>query len=136
MIASWTVLLGLAAIQAAPTITITQTPIDDKQACAILTKIASDVQAELPKMLDSYTRLDGVVVLCLLRTSAQNKFVSAPASELREGWLERKQKQWSKIHCENEAFRPMIDRGWRFVSNITLLSGERFVLDAKCNSNK
>jgi hypothetical protein len=104
----------------------------DARDCSIMEKIADDMQAELPKIVDRATRLDGFVVLCSLRTVSNAKFVDADLAQMRSGWRERKQRQWNEINCENEAFLPMIRRGWRFVQVFTLRSGERYSMDAIC----
>jgi hypothetical protein len=116
--------------------TVTTRSIDaltDDQACKILGDMATKMQPELPKTIDPVTRLDGVVVLCSLKTFANNKTILVKLSDFREGWQERKQQQWNKMNCENEAFKPLIDRGWRFTQNMTFVSGERINIDAKCN---
>lgn len=124
----------LAMAEPAPTITVkTVVGWTDSQACSALGKIAKDMQPELPVMVDKITRVDGVAVLCSLRTNVINKTLLVDASKLREGWLTRKQAQWNDINCKNSAFRPLIDRGWRFTQNMTFISGERFILDAKCD---
>ena len=104
----------------------------DTRDCSMMVKIANDMQAELPKMVDRVTRLDGFVVLCSLRTVSNAKFIDADLAQMRSGWRERKQRQWSEINCKNEAFLRMIKRGWRFVQFFTLRSGERYSMDAIC----
>lgn len=104
----------------------------DNQACEGLKKIAADVMGELPMMVDHTTRLDGVSVICSLRTVTWNKFVTVSASQFRDGWQARKQAQFSDVICKNEAFLPLARRGWRFTQNLTFQSGERFVMDARC----
>lgn len=112
---------------------VIRSDITDAEACSTLSRIVRDVQPELPKMIDAATRLDGVSVVCALRTHANNKFILVPLASFRDGWQARKQAQWNDIVCRNEAFRPLQKRGWRFVQNLTFVSGERFSLDAKCN---
>lgn len=128
-------MINLLAAGAAPvpTITVQQTVVmSDNDACQTLGKLADGMQDELPKMVDKVTRLEGVAVICSLRSYVVNKTVLTNRSEFREGWFARKQTQWNQLNCGNEAFRPLIDRGWRFAQNMTFLSGERFTLDAKC----
>jgi len=91
-----------------------------------------DLLAESPMMVDAVTRLDGMSVICSLRTVTWNKFVNVDAPQLRDGWQGRKQTQFNDIVCKNEAFRPLARRGWRFVQNLTFRSGERVIMDAKC----
>ena len=106
----------------------------DAESCQKLGQIADNIQPELPKMVDKITRVDGVSVICSLKTFSYNKFLNVELKKFREGWLARKQGQWDQVNCENEAFKPLIDRGWRFVQNFTFLSGERFAIVAKCDS--
>lgn len=124
----------LAGADPVPTITTKSVVVmTDEEACSTLGKIAKDTQPELPMMVDKITRMEGVAVFCSLRTFAVNKTILIDVGEFRDGWEGRKQAQWNEINCKNSAFRPLIDRGWRFTQNMTFLSGERFTLDAKCD---
>lgn len=128
----WLAIL-LQAAPAPPPITRSQ-QMSDKQACALFRKISDGVIAESPMMVDAVTRIDGMSVVCSLRTVAWNKLVTLDASQFRDGWRERKQAQFNDIICKNEAFLPLWRRGWRFVQNLTFLSGERVIMDAKRES--
>jgi hypothetical protein len=134
MLGNHLIALLLAAAEPVPTITVERVVVwTDEQACSEFKKIAKDMQSELPMMVDKITRVEGVAVFCALRSYAVNKTLLIKASEFRDGWLGRKQAQWNDINCKNSAFRPLIDRGWRFTQHMTFISGERFTLDAKCN---
>ncbi len=104
----------------------------DAQFCAEARRLSAGMMAELPVMVDTVTRMDGMSVICSLRSVAWNKFVMVEMSSLREGWQGRKQSQFNAIICGNEAFRPMARRGWRFVQNLTFQSGERVTQEASC----
>ncbi len=104
----------------------------DAQACERLRATAREVTAELPMMIDTVTRLDGMSVICSLRAVTWNKFIRADMSEMREGWQNRKQAQFNGIICGNASFVPLARRGWRFTQNLTFQSGERIIMDADC----
>lgn len=108
---------------------------EDQAACIQMKDIAVGVTSELPMMVDIVTRMDGMSVICSLRTVSWNKFIVTDIAKMRDGWRDRKQNQFNNIVCNNEAFRPMAQRGWRFVQNLTFESGERIIMDANCRKD-
>lgn len=106
--------------------------LSDVEFCTQMRRVTESVMAELPKMVDPITRTDGMSVLCSLRTVTTNKFFLVKLSDFREGWEARKQEQWNRLVCDDRDYGPMARKGWRFTLNLTFLSGERFIEDAKC----
>lgn len=104
----------------------------DAEFCHTMRRITDGVMAELPKMVDPITRTDGMSVMCSLRTVTTNKSFLVKLSQFREGWEARKQEQWNRLVCDDRDYGPMARKGWRFTLNLTFLSGERFIEDAKC----
>jgi hypothetical protein len=102
------------------------------QFCHDMREATRRTMSELPMMVDTITRMDGMAVNCALRVVGSNRFIMANMSDFREGWRERKQAQFSDLVCHNEEFVVMARRGWRFTEVWTFQSGERFVLDASC----
>ena len=125
----------LAALQDAPPVVHPPPALagmSDAEFCKTMRAIVDTTMTELPKMVDRITRTDGMTVLCGLRTVATNKSFLVPLSQFRDGWQARKQEQWNRLTCDDNLFGPMARKGWRFALNLTFISGERFILDAKC----
>ena len=123
----------IAAQAPPPSITPTRSVRTDAEICEYLRALAESTTRELPMMVDTVTRFDGMSAICALRTITWNKFVMADESSFREGWQDRKQAQFNQLICGNEAFEPMARRGWRFVQNLTFQSGGRYVMEARCD---
>ena len=104
----------------------------DKVYCQAAKKIAASLTAEAPVMVDAATRMDGMSVICSLRSTSWNKTILADEDAMREGWQARKQSQWDAIVCSDPQEGPMALKGWRFVQNLTFRSGERFTIEAHC----
>lgn len=130
MIAAALILASPQVLAPPPIYTVRETT--DAEFCAMGDRLAKSLQPELPKMVDSSTRIDGIVALCAVRTLTWNKTLMAVPSDMRDGWQGRKQAQWNAIVCGNTAFAPMYRRGWTFTQNLTFQDGTRVVMDAKC----
>ncbi len=105
---------------------------DDKSFCDVLTKYAERERVDSGKMLDKFTRYDGMAVLCGNRTVVYYKFLTVEASALRAGWKERKQRQWNEIHCKNEVWVEAVKAGWEVATTITTVDGTQVYLAAEC----
>jgi hypothetical protein len=121
-----------ATLPSPPPITVLRIP-SDAEACDKLSAMAADIMFELPKMVDTSTRSDGLVVLCTTRTVNYSFFIGVTEAEFREGWKDRKQAQWNEQFCAQPQLNSLVRRGWRFRSTITFLSGERHYLTATCD---
>lgn len=131
-------LAAFALVQSAPIVRPMAPPqadysrTTDGEFCRIMRQITANVTPDLPRMVDSVTRVDGMSVFCGLRTVATNKYLLVSMSAMQEGWQARKQEQWNRIICDNAAFGVMARRGWRFAHNMTFQSGERITQEARC----
>jgi hypothetical protein len=83
-------------------------------------------------MLDKVTRMDGIAVLCGTRVVAFYKFLNVAPSALREGWRERKQKQWNDVYCTDPLWLDAIRGGWTVSTIATFVEGTRIYIDANC----
>lgn len=104
----------------------------DENACAQLRTIRERTMAEVPQQIDAISQLDGMMVMCGIRTVAFNKSFSVPTSALNTDWQPVTQQRWNAIICDGEAFGPLARRGWRFVQYLAFRSGERIAMDAHC----
>jgi hypothetical protein len=135
---SYSVLFGLLAQAATvapstpPPVIVTRPLSADEMACRDLQAIANATMPELPKMVDTITRLDGIVTFCAVRTVNFAKFVNIDVKAFREGWLERKQAQWNDAFCKDAAYVALVQDGWRINQTLTFLSGERYVMTVAC----
>lgn len=104
----------------------------DREFCAAGRKIVDAAQADLPIRIDPITTTTGMAIICGLRSFTVSQMIHADQADMRDGWRDRKQDQYNKIVCSNEAFLPAFQRGWRFTQSITFKSGERHILEASC----
>lgn len=105
---------------------------DEAVFCATLKQVAKKTNAEGPVMLDAFTRLDGVSVLCATRIVDFKKFVTQPTPSLREGWENRKQDQWNSIYCDDPSTREAIANGWTIAQTTIFVDGSRHWMKAIC----
>jgi hypothetical protein len=105
---------------------------DDAAFCAEMKRAAERGRADIGTMLDQATRMDGIAVLCGTRVIAFYKFLNVAPSALREGWKERKQKQWDGIYCTDPAWLKAIQSGWTVSTVATFIEGTRVWIEAKC----
>jgi hypothetical protein len=106
--------------------------VSDAAACTQYRQIAHAIMQEVPQRIDAVSQLDGVMVVCGLRTVAYNKSFSILRTDLVSGWQEVTQRRWNTIVCENESSGPLARRGWRFVQYLSFRSGECITMDAHC----
>lgn len=102
--------------------------------CVELIQLTAGVNQDVPTKVDGITRLDGVIVECTAKAIEVLKFVNVPASDLREGWEQRKQDQWNQGHC----FGPWIaaiQNGWTVANTTTFPDGSRHHMVAQCGSS-
>ena len=83
-------------------------------------------------MVDPVTRNDGMAVLCNTKVVEYKKSMIVDFSMLRDGWKERKQKQWNSIYCDGSHWQKLIDDGWTVSTTLISKSGERFWFKAEC----
>ena len=88
-------------------------------------------EVDVGKMVDGFTRNDGMAVLCGNKTIEFKKFLYANESEMRVGWKERKATQWDAIYCES-AYREAIKNGWTIAVSFITKDGKRFWHAATC----
>lgn len=99
--------------------------------CIDMEKFQSNGISDLGKMVDKYTRNDGMTVLCGNKIVEFKKFLKMPSGSLKEGWEERKTKQWNVIYCE-DPFLQAIKNGWTIALNLTTSDGIRTWIKASC----
>jgi hypothetical protein len=105
---------------------------DEAAFCAEMKQAAERRRADIGTMLDQVTRMDGIAVLCGMRIVTFYKFLNIGPNALRDGWKERKQKQWDAIYCTNAAWLDAIRSGWTVSAVETFVEGTRIYIDAKC----
>jgi hypothetical protein len=105
---------------------------NETEFCATLKHYAEKSRADIGTMLDGVTRFDGMAVLCGLRRVVYYHFLTIAPIALRDGWKERKQKQWNEIYCQTPVFLEAIEAGWVIMDTITLVDGTRIYLETKC----
>lgn len=105
---------------------------DDANFCAQMKQAAERGRSDIGTMLDKITRVDGIGVLCGSRVVTFYKFINVPPSAFRDGWKERKQKQWDAIYCTDPAWLPAVKAGWAISTTVTFLEGTRIYIEAKC----
>lgn len=123
--------LALAAQQPVRPPVVRRAP-TDAQFCRAMTEMTRATMADLPRMVDTVTRIDGVSVFCSLRAVLWNRYIIGDMSQMADGWQAAKQEQWNRLICDDRAFGAMARRGWRFANNMTFRSGERITQDARC----
>lgn len=105
---------------------------DDAKFCVEMKQAAERSRSDIGTMLDLVTRMDGIGVLCGTRTITFYKFINVAPSAFRDGWKERKQKQWDAIYCADPAWRQAVKAGWAISSTVTFVEGTRIYLEAQC----
>lgn len=107
---------------------------DEARFCATIEEISQRARADVGKMIDAYTRQDGIYVSCGLRhvefkkTVLVNSSAFAPIFE-----ASTKKQQWNSIYCTGE-FRPAIDNGWAIAMTIITEDGAVFTHAATCSA--
>lgn len=104
---------------------------DDKAFCEELTQFKKAGEQDIGQMIDKYTRNDGMTLLCGNKIVEFKKFIVTESSAFREGWKERKAKQWNEIYCK-ELWLDAIKGRWTVAVQIITLDGERFWHKATC----
>jgi hypothetical protein len=104
---------------------------NNKQFCTLMKNLASDVNKDGPSWVDSYTRSDGMAVLCATKMVDIKKFIKVRPSDFRLGWQERKQRQWNAIYCKQPTLNA-VRNGWLIQTTLTFIDGYQFRIHAKC----
>ena len=107
-------------------------PFDQDEFCDSVTEVAQRMNARRGRWLDRSTRQDGVMVECEAKTLEAKRFVNANPDDMREGWENRKQRQWNAAYCKHVSWREAIDNGWSIISTLTFRNGEQAVFVAEC----
>ena len=107
-------------------------PFDQDEFCAAVTDIAHRMNARKGRWLDRSTRHDGVELDCEAKTLEVKRFVNADPDEMREGWENRKEREWNAHYCNHESWRDAIDNGWSIISTLTFRTGEQVSFVAEC----
>jgi hypothetical protein len=107
-------------------------PFDQDEFCIAVTDIAHRMNARKGRWLDRATRLDGVELDCEAKTFEANRFVNADPDDMRQGWEERKEREWNDRYCNDEAWREAIDNGWSIISTLTFRTEEQVSFVADC----
>lgn len=104
---------------------------DDAVFCSEAEAFKEKGEVDVGKMVDKFTRNDGMAVLCGIKTIEFKKFLFANESEMRVGWQERKAAQWDAIYCEG-ANLEAIKNGWTIATSFIAKDGKRFWHAATC----
>ena len=104
-----------------------------KKVCADFKKLAEEANLEGPAWVDSYTRSDGMGVICAVKLVDFKKFVKASPDQFRAGWKERKQKQWNALYCKPPT-QELINNGWAIQHTLTFIDGYQHRMIAECNT--
>jgi hypothetical protein len=129
------VLMRASTISIALTLTLMPAPavpFDQEEFCVAVTGVAQRMNARRGKWLDRSTRHDGVGVDCQSKTLEAKRFLNTDADAMREGWEERKQREWSAAYCNHESWREAIDNGWSIISTLTFRTGQQMSFVAEC----
>ena len=105
---------------------------DSDEFCRQITLLQGQSQPDVGQMLDDITRNNGIAVLCGLKVVELKKFLVVSSSDLRDGWQERKARQWDQIYCADGPFREAIANGWTIAMQTTTEDGARFWHKAGC----
>lgn len=129
-----TAILSLAiAAQASASPSPFQRRRDEIDFCRAMTEEASRTAAELPRMVDRITRLEGLSVSCSLRTVTWNKTITVDRAQMDPHFLQvTQQEDWNHIICDDDPLGTMARRGWRFVTNYTYADGQQMITEAHC----
>ena len=106
--------------------------VTDAQFCAMEKHDATALQGELPLQIDYATRLDGMAVICSLRSVTLNKSIKLKSSMMRPGWQAAAQLQLNQNICENPLFVVMVRRGWTFSHKLAFSDGQLINQHAIC----
>ena len=107
---------------------------DDESFCNVMMEQQKKINADAGQMVDAVTRNDGVAVLCSTKIIDFKKFMASDSSKMREGWQDRKAKQWNEIYC-NGVFLDAINNGWTVAFTLIFQDGNRFWYKANCDSS-
>ncbi len=118
-------LLGLMSFQAFAA------EFDDAAFCKQMEAFKANGEVDVGKMVDKYTRNDGIAVLCGNKIVDFKKFMFANQNDMREGWQDRKAAQWNSIYCEGE-WLEAINNGWTVALTLVTQDGKRFWHKATC----
>src|SRR5262249_11228287 len=105
---------------------------DHEEFCAALTDITRRMNAHKGRWLDRSTRHDGVELDCDSKKLEVRRFLNTDPGAMREGWEQRKAREWNAVYCNDEAYREAIDNGWSIISTLTFRTGEQASFDAEC----
>ena len=96
---------------------------DDEQFCVAAKEFIRSVAGDVGTWSDRFTRNDGVEIGCDLKTVHFKRFYKAPASALREGWLERQAEAWESGTCTRSIWREAVGNGWVVSATVTTAAG-------------
>lgn len=106
---------------------------DDESFCMTLESFKADLDKDTGKMVDKYTRNDGMALLCGGKIVEYKKFLFVDASDMRSGWQSRKEQQWNDLYCNDEkVWLDAINNGWTVAFSIITQDGKRFWHKAEC----
>ncbi len=80
------------------------------------TEFEEAVSKRLPMPADSMTEVVSMKINCVTKTQSWAKVFNATEDLLAEGWRERKQRQHTQLHCNNDGFSSQL--GWTVLDQL------------------
>jgi hypothetical protein len=100
--------------------------------CQAMMVIARAANADAGTWLDRSTRNEGVEVSCPTRVVQFKRFSTLPQGAQNKDWRDRLQQEWNRNYCNDYAWRPAIDAGWKLRLSLITRAGERAEIIATC----
>lgn len=101
--------------------------------CALFESVQSDLRHMVGNRIDPFTSLAGIELNCAAKVIEFHQSVRLSRQRLRDDWLRRRARAWSKTYCRPESdFKNAILDGWRIQTRFETTDGARYEVVADC----
>ena len=91
--------------------------VDEKEICKAFTEYEDSLSKKLSLPADSITDVISMRINCVTKTQSWQQVIKAYDKELAQGWRERKQRQHTQLHCNNDGLSSTL--GWTVVTQLS-----------------